>query len=220
MENQRIKQALSDKSKYTYENGVLINKLDIQDQKELDEVEASLTYLRLTNLSMQELKFSFDLNYYLAIHKYIFQDIYSFAGEIKDENISKGGIPFCRPEYVAIRMKETLADLRKKIIKVTTKEEYIKLLAYFYGEINAIHPFREGNGRTLREYLRQLVEVLNNYLPLPAYELDYSAVTEQMRYNLIQGSKDSASKFDYSLLELFFTDVLKEKQIENPTMNK
>ena len=220
MVNQRIKQALSDKSKYTYENGVLINKLDIQDQKELDEVEASLTYLRLTNLSMQELKFSFDLNYYLAIHKYIFQDIYSFAGEIKDENISKGGIPFCRPEYVAIRMKETLADLRKKIIKVTTKEEYIKLLAYFYGEINAIHPFREGNGRTLREYLRQLVEVLNNYLPLPAYELDYSAVTEQMRYNLIQGSKDSASKFDYSLLELFFTDVLKEKQIENPTMNK
>lgn len=220
MENQRIKQALNDKSKYTYDNGVLINKLDIQDQKELDELEASLTYLRLTSLSIQELKFSFDLTYYLAIHKYIFQDIYSFAGEIKDENISKGGIPFCRPEYVAIRMKETLADLRKKIIKVTTKEEYIKLLAYFYGEINAIHPFREGNGRTLREYLRQLVEVLNNYLPLPAFELDYSDVTEQMRYNLIQGSKDSACKFDYSLLELFFADVLKEKQIENPTMNK
>lgn len=220
MENQRIKQALSDKSKYTYPNGVLINKLDIQDQKELDEVEASLTYLRLTNLSMQKLKFSFDLNYYLAIHKYIFQDIYSFAGEIKDENISKGGIPFCRPEYVSIMMKETLDDLRKKIIKVTTKESYIKQLAYFYGEINAIHPFREGNGRTLREYLRQLVEVLNNYLPLPAYELDYSNVTEEMRYNLIQGSIESMKNFDYSLLEKFFASVLKEKQIENPTMNK
>ena len=220
MENQRIKQALSDKSKYTYPNGVLINKLDIQDQKELDEVEASLTYLRLTNLSMQKLKFSFDLNYYLAIHKYIFQDIYSFAGEIKDENISKGGIPFCRPEYVFIMMKETLDDLRKKIIKVTTKESYIKQLAYFYGEINAIHPFREGNGRTLREYLRQLVEVLNNYLPLPAYELDYSNVTEEMRYNLIQGSIESMKNFDYSLLEKFFASVLKEKQRENLTMNK
>lgn len=167
MENQRIKQALSDKSKYTYPNGVLINKLDIQDQKELDEVEASLTYLRLTNLSLQKLNFSFDLNYYLAIHKYIFQDIYSFAGEI-----------------------------------------------------NAIHPFREGNGRTLREYLRQLVELLNNYLPLPAYELDYSNVTEEMRYNLIQGSIESMKNFDYSLLEKFFASVLKEKQRENPTMNK
>lgn len=216
MENMRIKEALNEKSIYTYDNGVLINKLDIKDQNELDEVEASLTCLRITNLSMQENRFSFDYMYYLNMHKYIFQDLYSFAGDIRSENITKGKTPFCRPEFIVAYLKSTLEEMKKKAIFIKSKEEYIKFLAYYYSEINVIHPFREGNGRTLREYLRQFVEYMNKYLLLPHLELNYSNISDETRMNLINGSIVSAANGDTTLLEKFFENTLKEKQIDMP----
>lgn len=219
MDNVRIQEALNNKSKYTYENGVLINKLEITNQEELDNMEAALTYLRLNNLHMQENKFSFNYMYYLNLHKYIFQDLYSFAGEVRSENITKGNTPFCRPEYVVKYLKYTLEDMQKKVHMIKSKEGYIKYLAYFYSEINIIHPFREGNGRTLREYLREVVEYLNNFLPLPALELDYSNISEENRINLINGSIISAATGDIALLEKFFENVLKEKTIEKKQEN-
>lgn len=219
MDNVRIQEALNEKSKYTYENGVLVNKLEIKNQEELDNMEAALTYLRLNNLHMQENKFSFNYMYYLNLHKYIFQDLYSFAGEVRSENITKGNTPFCRPEFVVKYLKSTLEDMQKKVHTIKSKEDYIKYLAYFYSEINIIHPFREGNGRTLREYLRQTVEYLNNFLPLPALELDYSDISDETRINLINGSIISAATGDIALLEKFFENVLKEKTIEKKQEN-
>jgi len=210
----RIEEALSDKSKYCYDNGVLFNKLNITDQKEFDKVEASLTYLRINMLSQKDYKFSFDVNYYLSIHKYIFQDLYEFAGEIRSENITKGNTPFCRPEFVFNYLKYTLEELKKDIRKIDSFDKYVCFLSKYYGEINMIHPFREGNGRTLREYLRQLVEYLNNYLPLPSMYLDYSNISdENIKKIFIQGCIDSATHDDLTLLNEFFRIVLKEKQI-------
>lgn len=219
-ENRRINEALNAKSKHTYENGVLINKLDIHNQEELDEVETSLCLLRLTNLSMQENRFAFDLMYYLNIHKYIFQDVYPFAGDIRDENITKGNTPFCRPEFIVNYLKYILDEMKKKTFKITSKEEYINFLSYYYSELNMVHPFREGNGRVLREYLRQMVKYLNNFLPLTSYELDYSNISKEVRENLINGSIIGAMTGDLTLLNRFFEVVLKEKNLGEKEKNR
>ena len=182
----RIEEALSDKSKYCYDNGVLFNKLNITDQKEFDKVEASLTYLRINMLSQKDYKFSFDVNYYLSIHKYIFQDLYEFAGEIRSENITKGNTPFCRPEFVFNYLKYTLEELKKDIRKIDSFDKYVCFLSKYYGEINMIHPFREGNGRVLRTYFLLLVNEINNYISFGKYEIDYSLWNDEDRDNLLK----------------------------------
>ena len=105
--------------------------------------------------------------------------------------------------------------MRRKARDIKSIDDYIDYLSYYYSEINVIHPFREGNGRTQREYFRQLVEVLNKYLPLPEMCLDYSNITEDDKNNLIQGSINSAARNDLTLLKEFFKSTLKEKEINN-----
>ena len=226
MKKTRIDEALESNSKNCYENGVLINKLGITNQEELDKVEASLTYLRLNMLSGKDNGFKFDYMYYLNLHGFIFQDIYPFAGEIRDENISKPvtfnfkgeikseTIPFCRPEFIVQYLKYLLDEMAKKVRNIKTKDDYIEYLSYYYSELNIVHPFREGNGRTQREYFRQLVEFLNNYLPLLDMKLDYSSIDETAKNNLMNGSIISAVNGDVTCLKEFFKIVLKEKNIE------
>ena len=146
--------------------------------------------------------------------------MYDFAGDIRNENITKGNTPFCRPEFIVNYLKYILEEMKKKALKINSREDYITYLSYYYGELNMIHPFREGNGRTLREFLRQLVEFLNKYLNLPDFELDYSNISQTTRDNLINGSIMSAANGDIELLKKFFEQVLKEKTIENPIKSK
>lgn len=211
MKNRRIDEAISEKSKYCYSNGVLINKLNIQVQNELDEIEASCTYLRLNALSKNQNNFQFNLYYYLNLHKYIFQDIYSFAGDIRDENISKRH-PFCRPEYIVQYLKYLLEEMKENVRNIKTIDDYIRYLSYYYSEINLVHPFREGNGRTQREYFRQLVEYLNKYLPFNEMYLDYSIIDKNLKEMFMDGCIQSALTGDLEQLKNFFKMILKEKE--------
>ena len=101
---------------------------------------------------------------------------------------------------------------------IKTKEDIVDFLAYYYSELNIIHPFREGNGRVLREYLRQVVGFisLNNSLD---YELDFSNVDEKDKEKLINGSIVSAATGELEYLKLFFDSTLKEK-IVNPSFKR
>lgn len=208
-----IEEALSEKSKYTYDNGVLKNKLKITDQEELNKVEASLTFLSLNNLSLKPKKFLFDAEYYLSIHKDIFKNIYFFAGEIRDENIVKGTTFFARPGNILEQLNEVMNEMKNKAININSREEYIDFMAKYYDVINMIHPFREGNGRTLREFFRQMVEYMNQFLDFN-FELNYANISKEARDNLINGSILAANKFDLTLLKAFFDEVLQEKVIE------
>lgn len=208
-----IQESLSNQSRYCYPNtDILINKLNIKNSEELDKVEKSLTLLRLTHLQMYGLNipFSFKVEYYLAIHHYIFQDLYSFAGDIRGENITKGNTPFCRPEFIFNYLNETLKQMEKDLYKLKDRESIVKYLAYYYQEVNIIHPFREGNGRVLREFLRQCVIYMNDILKTN-YELDYSDLDSTDRENLINGSIIGAIKNDQTLLNRFFNKTLKDK---------
>ena len=102
--NSRVNEALSYQSKYCYpESNVLINKFDIQDQKTLDKIERNVTTLMLVKLQTKPLPCSkelFSVNYFIDLHRQVFEHIYPFAGKIRNENMTKGNTPFCRPEFI------------------------------------------------------------------------------------------------------------------------
>lgn len=212
----RVQEALSFQSKYCYpESDVLINKFDIQDQETLNKVERNITTLMLLDLQTKPIpnpKELFTVEYFISLHKRVFEHIYPFAGKIRSENMTKGNTPFCRPEFIYNYLKMLFDKMLGDIKKLKTKEDIIKFLSYYYSEMNIVHPFRDGNGRITREYLRQIVEFINKYLNFD-YELDFSVVTEEDKENLMNGSIMSAMTGDLELLSKFFDNTLKEKKI-------
>ena len=135
---------------------VLKNKAGITDQDLLDEFEGDFTAIRLLALTQNPVKCSFDLAHLCKIHQHLFQDVYEWAGEIRSVDIIRGDSRFCNvlrlPFYSstvfsALAVENYLVDLEPKI--------FAGRLAHYLSEINAIHPFREGNGRVQRGKIRR-----------------------------------------------------------------
>lgn len=154
----------SENSKYCYENSnTLINKLDIKDEKLLLKYEAKITAAKSLGLRKIGITGDFDKSHYISIHKYLFEDIYPFAGKFREENISKGEFRFASFEYIESELDRILIQLQKEELINLEKEQLSKRLAYYLSELNVLHPFREGNGRTNREFIRQLA-LKNGYI--------------------------------------------------------
>jgi cell filamentation protein len=92
------------------------------------------------------------------IHAYIFQDLYDWAGKPRQADfLSKAGTIFCRGEHIDAQAAELFGELKfENFLRELDKSQFMARLAYFMGEVNALHPFREGNGRTNREFFREL----------------------------------------------------------------
>ena len=152
-------------SKYCYPNSnVLINKLDIKNTKDLQYYEAKITAAKSLSLRQQGITGDFDKKHYQEIHKYLFEDIYPFAGKFREENISKGEFRFAQWEYIDQELERLLEQLKNEnFLAGLDKENLAKRLAYYLSELNVLHPFREGNGRTNREFIRQLA-LKNGYV--------------------------------------------------------
>lgn len=212
----RVQEALSSQSKYCYPNSnVLINNFNIQNQENLNKAERNITALMLLKLQtspIPEANKLFSVEYFTDLHKQVFEHIYPFAGKIRNENMIKGNTPFCRPEFIYNYLNMLFEKMFEDVKKIKTKEDIITFLAYYYSEINIVHPFREGNGRIMREFLRQVVEFLNKVLNFN-FELDFSNVTEEDKENLMNGSISSAVTGNLDLLKKFFMNVLKEKEL-------
>ena len=144
-------------SKYCYPNtNVLINKLGIRNQDKLCAIESKLTMLRIMELIDHPISGKFDFAHLKAIHKYIFQDLYEWAGEIRTVNIAKKDM-FCDIRFIENQAQEIFNQLQRDIYRdYLDIEDFVDKLAYYISEINALHPFREGNGRAQREFIRTL----------------------------------------------------------------
>ena len=143
--------------KYCYPNSnVLINKKNIQDAKELLNAEVLYTGIRLMELQKNPVKGNFDFKHLCKIHKYIFQDLYSWAGKIRTIDIGKGNI-FCYVQNINAYAETIFPRYFSDCYEVRgNREEFIKVLTDNYADLNALHPFREGNGRSQREFAREL----------------------------------------------------------------
>jgi cell filamentation protein len=91
----------------------------------------------------------FGVAHYRAIHRHLFQDVYEWAGQFRTVALSKEGSVFCYPGYIAREMDKLFGRLKEaKFLRGLSNEQFLADAAHFLADLNAIHPFREGNGRT------------------------------------------------------------------------
>ncbi|MBV9548187.1 MAG: Fic family protein [Alphaproteobacteria bacterium] len=143
---------------------VLKNRPGLKSQKSLDRFEAAITAERAEE-PLPAGRFS--AAHYRAIHRHLFQDVYSWAGRYRTVRIARGGSAFCYPEYISREMNSLFADLaRERFLKGLDRKKFAAAAAGFLAALNAIHPFREGNGRTQTTFLALLAHRAGHPLDL------------------------------------------------------
>lgn len=185
---------------------VLKNKADIRDAGALERYERTMSSLRISQLREQPLAGNFDLKHLQSIHKYVFKDVYSFAGKMRTEGIAKDHFTFALPQYMQDQAKELFSQLKaEKNLSGLPAERFAERAAHYMAEINVLHPFREGNGRIQREFIRCLAHA-------NGYNLEWERTDPQ---HLLQASIRSISNTDALTQQIHNCLVNKEP---NPTV--
>lgn len=139
--------------------GILKNRLGIISQAELDKAEAEITTIVIATLTTGSdvYRLRFDRQLLQDLHKEIFGDIYDWAGEFRTLDISKESSYFAHAQYISPQLDALFEVLgRDERLSSDEKVLVVESLAHYYSELNAVHPFREGNGRVIRTLLRLL----------------------------------------------------------------
>jgi len=189
--------------RYCYpDSDVLINQFDVRDPEKLLEMEQRFSMYRYAELTRRGLKGNFDLKYLQKIHQYLFQDIYPWAGKLRTVNISKGH-EFCMFPYIELQFEEMYSKLEKDdfLRQITDQVLMSRKLSYCLSEINAIHPFREGNGRAQRTYFELLLR------QSPFFEIDFGKVTKEQ---MLAASISSFQK-EYEIMDTLIYGCLIRK---------
>ncbi len=179
----------------------LINKFGIKDENQLAEVEANITLLKITTLERQPIKGNFDFEHYKTIHKFLIEDIYDWAGHIRTIDISKKGTDFICADKINNIAQECFARLKKcNYFKDMPFDEFIENIVDFYCTTNILHPFREGNGRTQRAFISQLIRNAG-------YEINFSTIDAD---ELMIATIKSANGVTYDLYKIFKENIIKK----------
>jgi cell filamentation protein len=147
---------------------VLRNKLDIRDAQHLDRQERSLVVARARcGLPAG----NFDLTHLQEIHRHLFQDVYDWAGQLRTVEISKGGSQFLPRDLIERGMDDVHRRLREKdFLRGLGKGRFADEAGRVIGDVNYVHPFREGNGRAQLQFLRLLGEQAGHRIDLTAID--------------------------------------------------
>ena len=185
-------------------SSVLINKPGFRDEKALRAFEYEASAVRLAELAINPTAGRFDVEHLKRIHAHIFQDVYEWAGKVRTVGISKGGTSFARPEYIESYGATLSAGLAKEgFLRGLDKPSFADRLTHYYTEFNALHPFREGNGRATREFIGQLAKEAG-------YELDQRRIdNDKGRWN------DAAARSfrgDGSGIREFFAEAIRPQR--------
>jgi cell filamentation protein len=172
----------------------LINKLNIRDSELLQSLEGTL-FAEMALLPLP--KGQLDLDHLKALHKHYFGDIYDWAGQIRSVDISKGESFFARKEFIGNEAQKIFNKLKaENYLQDLPEDKLCEKLSYYFNELNAVHPFREGNGRTLRAFCSALADRSD-------HRLNWKAVTrEEYIHASICGFKG-----DYVAMEKVFQKI-------------
>lgn len=196
---------------YCYSNtDVLKNKLSIHDKKRLQNAEKKIVMIKLYNM-IQNTKNSkrpkniYTPEYFLKIHKELFCNIYDFAGKYRKVDIAKGSFRFAECMLLEKMMQVIFSEIAEDFegLENISKEKLAKLLAKHMANLNVLHPFREGNGRTTREYVRQIAYYFG-------YILDFNTfsdkeILEAMKLSVI--SEDNLEKIIFRSLKKYEKNI-------------
>jgi len=137
-------------------SSVLRNRLDLHDEARLHQAERELSEIAVGNLPL--FPPPYDLDRLQHIHRTLFGDLYDWAGELRSVNIQKGDTLFCTPERIPPEAAKIIRRMQEANWYVgVSQTELITRIAEAYGDLNVIHPFREGNGRAQRILFEQII---------------------------------------------------------------
>lgn len=189
-------------------SGILKNRFGITDQAELDRVEATFGLVRAYELVENPVAGRFDLAHLQAIHKRLFGDVYEWAGEIRTVDISKGQTRFANFQQIESYAPEITRPLqREQLLRGLNIDTFSERAGHYLGELNVLHPFREGNGRATREFVGQLARGAG-------YAVDWSGIE---RSEMIQASIEAyegSSKRLAGLIRASLVDIDKERALD------
>jgi cell filamentation protein len=184
---------------YEYPNGVLRNRFGIMDAALLQEAETILVAVHQGELRLYPIAGNVDLDHLRAIQRALFQDVYEWVGELQLVDISKGNSLFARFNYIASSAAKIFTKLAQEHhLRGLPLDQFAQRAAYYLGEINALHAFREGNGRTQRIFFNELANQAG-------YQLEWDRVTQQQ---MIDASEQSLIRGNNSGLEQIFQAIL------------
>lgn len=150
---------------YVLPNGVLINKLGLTTTADLEEAEAEFVLYRTAELWEQPVEGLFNLAHLQEIHRRLFQDVYPWAGRVREVDIGKGDTVFMHHGLITAAATQLFTELdQDELLHDLPHSRFCERAAMYLGRLNYIHPFREGNGRTQREFMGQLAQQAGFYI--------------------------------------------------------
>lgn len=155
---------------------VLKNKAGLKSPAKLERFETAMTFARSEEpLPNGRLSAA----HYCAVHRHLFQDVYEWAGKYRTVRMSKDASMFCYPEHIRVEMQRLFAWLREQdYLRGRHADAFAAGAAHFLSELNAIHAFREGNGRTQLTFLALVANRAGH--PLDLGRLDPVAMLDAM----------------------------------------
>ena len=161
----------------------LVNKFGIRDEAKLSEIEAQITFAKAVMLEESSVEGNFDFEHFKRIHEFLLCDLYDWAGQVRTVDISKKRTNFLEAVSIENVATKCFAKIASGYLDNLSFDEFAGRIAEFYNEVNYIHPFREGNGRTQRIYFTQLIR---HY----GYDINFADVdTDELMIATIQASQ-------------------------------
>lgn len=186
---------------------ILRNRKGHRTPEKLARFEGVATTRRIAELEHRPVQGALDAAHLRAIHPHIFQDVFDWAGEFRTVDIARGGqFYFAYVHGIQPSLDELFGKLKaERFLKDADEATFLKRLAFYFGELNAVHPFREGNGRTQREFIREVALQSN-------HRLHWRSVTREAVY---AASHLSFQRADYSGLESVLKAALAKVDLAN-----
>ena len=197
---------------YLYDDiPVLCNKLNIKDAKELEKAESDITFIKLTDIDRAIDSGKFDYQRLLDIHKYIFGEIYEWAGTARVIPIAKGErvlggdtVRYSEPDDIERDCNKVIAKLNKTGWSKLSIDETADLFSKLIAELWQVHPFREGNTRSVVTFATQFAEA-------HGFTMDKILLKESADYvrdALVKASDGQYSEFQY-LIKVFKDAIIR-----------
>lgn len=179
---------------------VLINRFAIREQSQLSLIEQKLVTGLAAQLQEEAVFEDVDFSYYKALHRSLFGDLYDWAGTVRTITISKKGFVFCRADAIEQIGERRFARLRQQqYLTGMETDAFLDALTELYDDLNLLHPFREGNGRTLRLFTSLLVRNTGREIRFDRCDADLLMIAT---IQAAQGSRD--------LLRQVFAEIITE----------
>ena len=203
------------KRPYVYPNTeILKNKFGIRDSERLLEIEKTITLGAWQDIREGKIKIkkTFDYKHLKSLHKELFKELYDWAGKERTVDISKPGTLFCRAMFIEEEAKRIFNNLKKDnfLKDIKDKSKFSEKLGQLFLDINMLHPFREGNGRSQRLFIGDLAKE-------NGYYLEWTNISKE---EMIQISKNDNVKEVAKIFKENLKEVNQDLKTQNQLVQK